>query len=126
MSAVEFKDARSALDTLLSTGSLSSAAVSAQIKHEQVRIDAENAETVANETSFAAFTKQYEAQGASAKSYPNRQGPCTNPQCKGRAKQFHNWDHCYGPGGRIKPPKGKAKRGGAPRKEKAKAAVDQL
>ncbi|KAJ6571616.1 hypothetical protein B0H19DRAFT_1231346, partial [Mycena capillaripes] len=62
MAGAEFKDARSSLDTLLSAGSLSSAAVAARIKHEQVRIDSENAETTANEASFAAFTKRMESQ----------------------------------------------------------------
>jgi hypothetical protein len=120
----EFKDARSSLDTLLSAGSLSSAAVTARINHEQVRIDGESAENTANEASFAVFTKRLEME-TPAKSYPNGQGPCANPQCKGRAKLFHDWDHCYGPGGRMKAPKGKGKRGGGPlKKDKAKVAVD--
>jgi hypothetical protein len=101
MAGAEFATAQSSLDTLLSARTLSSAAVAMRIKHEQVRIDMENAEAVRNEASFTAFTKQYQAQSASApaKSFPNGQGPCTNPQCKGRAKQYHDWDHCYGPGG---------------------------
>ena len=78
MAGAEFKDARSSLDTLLSAGSLSSSAVAARIKHEQVRINAENAETTANEASFAAFAKRMESQ-APPKSYPNGKGPCANP-----------------------------------------------
>ncbi|KAJ6493099.1 hypothetical protein C8R45DRAFT_1212580, partial [Mycena sanguinolenta] len=60
MAGSEFKDARSSLDTLLSAGKLSSASVVARINHEQVRIDAENAETATNEASFATFSKRYE------------------------------------------------------------------
>ncbi|KAJ7487057.1 hypothetical protein FB451DRAFT_1391915 [Mycena latifolia] len=120
MAGAEFANAQSSLNTLLSAGTLSSIAVAARINHEQVRIDAENAETAKNEASFAAFTKQCEAQGRTAKSYPNGQGPCENPLCTGSAKKYHDWDHCYGPGGCIKPPKGKGKK---PRKAQVKVAV---
>ncbi|KAJ7479648.1 hypothetical protein FB451DRAFT_1448774 [Mycena latifolia] len=65
MAGAEFKDARSSLDTLLSAGTLSSAAVVTRIKHEQIRINAENAETTTKEASFAAFSKRYEAETGS-------------------------------------------------------------
>jgi hypothetical protein len=126
MASTEFKDTRSSLDTLLSAGTLLSAAIAARIKHEQVRIDGENADTAANKASFTVFTKRAAAE-VPARSFPNGQGLCANPQCKSRAKQFHDWDHCYGPGGHIPAPKGtgKAKRGGgSSRKDKAKVAVN--
>ncbi|KAJ7653217.1 hypothetical protein DFH06DRAFT_1204987 [Mycena polygramma] len=122
MAGPDFKDARSSLDTLLSAGKLASSSVVARIKHEQVRINGEMAEAASQEASFAAFSKRYE-QMAPKPEYPNGQGPCKNPQCKSRVKQFHDWDHCYGPGGRMKAPKGKGKRGGSSPKEKAKLAA---
>ncbi|KAJ6614193.1 hypothetical protein B0H10DRAFT_2221502 [Mycena sp. CBHHK59/15] len=107
MSGTEFNEAHSALDTLLSAGTLMPSAVISRINHEQIHINTENAEAAASEASFAAFNKRYEVQGGTGKpEYPNGQGPCANPQFKGSAKHYHDWDHCYGPGGRIKRPKG--------------------
>ncbi|KAJ7637361.1 hypothetical protein DFH06DRAFT_655153 [Mycena polygramma] len=104
MSGPKFKDARASLDTLLSAGSLTSAAVIMRIRHEQVRINTENTEAASQEASFAAFSKRYAEQSGSKPEFTNGQGPCANPQCKGFAKRYHDWDHCYGPGGRVKRP----------------------
>ncbi|KAJ7348079.1 hypothetical protein DFH08DRAFT_960434 [Mycena albidolilacea] len=126
MAGSELKDTRLLLNTLLSAGTLSSASVAARIKHEQVRIDTENAETATTKSSFAAFSRQAAAE-ALKRAFANGQGPCANPQCTDHTKWFHDWDHCYGLGRHIKPPAatGKAKRGGGKsQKDKAKVAVD--